>query len=455
MIHSPMQKISWLLLACVTAGCRPHAAGPTSAPPPPSVTVALPIQREVVEQDEYTGRTEATETVEIRARVTGYLESVHFQDGELVKKGAPLFTIDARPYQATLDHAQAELQRARTSLDLATSEWKRVENVGSNGAVAAEEIEQRHLKQSTAQAEVQGAEAAVDAAKLDVEYTQITAPISGRIGRKLLSEGNVVNSGPMNGTLLTTIVSVDPMYCYIDANEQAVLKYIHLARTGERTSARDQNIPAKFALADEKDFAHEGTVDFVDNRIDPTTGTMRARIVFDNKDGRMVPGLFVRVKIPGSGKYQALLVDDQAIGADLNQRYVLTVDDKNIVHYAPVELGPIIDGLRVVRTGLDPKSRVIVNGLQRSRPGAPVTPQTTEMDPKMRKDANGEGKGTPLSPEKSAVPSAPSSTAPAGSKSSNEQGSMKASDPAPKSPAPAPSADKAKSNGTSTPAPKQ
>lgn len=385
MIHRTMQKLPVLLFLCAAGACKPHAAGPAAAPPPPAVTVAVPIQREVVEQDEYTGRTEAVETVEIRPRVTGYLESVHFLDGDLVKKGDLLFTIDARPYQATLDHAKAELQRARTSLELAASEWKRVENVGSNGAVAQEEIEQRKLKQSTAEADVHASEAAVAAAQLDVEYTQITAPISGRISRKLLSEGNVVNAGPVNGTLLTTIVSVDPMYCYIDANEQAVLKYIHLARTGERTSARDQKIPARFALSDEKEFTHEAIVDFVDNRIDPTTGTMRARIVFDNKDGRMVPGLFVRVRIPGSGKYQALLIDDQAIGTDLNQRFVLTVDDKNVVHYVPVELGPIIDGLRVVRSGLEPGSKIIVNGLQRSRPGAPVTPQTTEMDPTLRK----------------------------------------------------------------------
>jgi RND family efflux transporter MFP subunit len=400
-----------MLCVCLVAtACRPKVVA--TPPPPPKVTVAEPIQREVVEWDEYTGRTEAVASVEVRARVGGYLDAVHFQDGTLVKKGDLLFTIDPRPYQATLDHAEAELERAKTDLELATSEWKRVEHVGSNGAVSVEEIEQRRTKQAMANAAVRGAEAAVASARLDFEYTQITAPIDGRIGRKLISEGNVINAGPMNGTLLTTIVSVDPMYCYIDANEQAVLKYIHLARTGERTSARDQNIPARFALADEKDFPHAGIVDFVDNRIDATTGTMRARVVFANPDGRMVPGLFLRVQIPGSGKYQALLVDDQAINADLNQRYVLTVGDKNLVQYVPVELGPIVDGLRVVRSGLQPGAKVIVNGLMRSRPGMPVQPEATSMDPRERaaQQAAAPVSGSPqgsASASGSASPSAP------------------------------------------------
>ena len=369
----------WLL----APACRPEAI-PPPAPTPPAVTVALPIQREIVEWDEYTGRTEAVASVEVRARVGGYLEAVHFEDGTLVNKGDLLFTIDPRPYQAVLDHAEAELELARTELERATSEWERVQKIGTQGAVSVEEVDLRRTKRAMAVAAVRAAEAAVASSSLDVEYTRITSPIDGRIGRKLLSEGNVVNAGPMNGTLLTTIVSVDPMYCYIDADEQAVLKYIHLARTGERTSAREHEIPAKFALSDEQEFTHEAVVDFVDNRIDPTTGTLRARIVFGNPDGSLVPGLFVRVRIPGSGKYPALLIDDQAIGADLNQRFVLVVDEQGIVGYRPVVLGPIVDGLRVVREGLDPSARVIVNGLMRARPGTPVQPELAAMDPRER-----------------------------------------------------------------------
>jgi RND family efflux transporter MFP subunit len=351
------------------AGCKPTAP---PAPPPPTVTVDAPVQREIVEWDEYTGRTEAVDSVEVRARVTGYLEKTHFKDGALVKQGDLLFTIDARPYQAELDRAEAELARAQTQLDLATSESSRVEGVGANGAVAAEEIEQRRMKKMTAAAAVKSAQAAVIASRLNVEYTQITAAISGRIGRKLLTEGNVVNSGPMNGTLLTTIVSVDPIYCYIDADERAVLKYIHLAHDGKSASARDENIPAFLALADETDFTRKGVVDFLDNRIDPATGTLRGRIVFENKDGSLIPGLFARVRIPGSGKYRATLVSDQAIGTDLGQRFVLTVGADGVVQYKAVKLGPIIDGLRVVREGVAPDDRIIVNGQMLVRPGMKV-----------------------------------------------------------------------------------
>lgn len=367
---------SIVLFALSGAACEPQA--PPAAPPPPTVTVDVPIQREIVEWDEYTGRTEAVDSVEVRARVTGYLEKTHFKDGTLVKQGDLLFTIDARPYQADLDRAEAELAQAKTQYDLATSESERVERVGANGAVAAEEIEQRRMKKMTAAAAVKSAEAAVNASKLNVEYTRITAPISGRIGRKLLTEGNVVNSGPMNGTLLTTIVSVDPIYCYIDADEHAVLKYIHLAREGKRASARDENIPAFLALADETEFTHEGVVDFVDNRVDPATGTLRGRIVFKNEDGRLIPGLFARVRMPGSGKYPATLVADQAIGTDLGQRYVLTVGDDSVVQYKPVKLGPIVDGLRVVREGLAPTDKIIVNGQMLVRPGMKVQVQAAQ-----------------------------------------------------------------------------
>lgn len=356
------------------------------------MTTAEPIEREIVEWDEYTGRTEAMQVVEVRARVGGYLETVHFKDGATVNKGDLLFTIDARPYQATLDQAAAELERARSQLEMATNDSARVESLAANGAVAAEEIDQRRARKTTASAAVRSAEATVNAAKLDVEYTHITAPIAGRIGRKLLTEGNVVNAGPMNGTLLTTIVSVDPLYCYIDADEQAVLKYIRLARTGERASARDVEIPAKLAFGDETEFTHEGHVDFVDNRIDPTTGTLRGRIVFKNEDGRLIPGLFARVLMPGSGKYQAVLVDDQAIGSDLSQRYAYVVNKDGVVEYRPVKLGPIVDGLRVVREGLMAKDRVIVNGLVRvMRPGLHVVAENTEMDPKKRAKPAGAG----------------------------------------------------------------
>jgi len=321
-------------LALLLVGCeRPQAA---PAPAPPKVTVSRPVVREVIEWDEYTGRLVAVESVEIRARVSGYLQSIHFNDGAIVKKGHLLFVIDPRPYQADLDRAAAELRLANARLELAKSDYARAQRL---------------------------------------------LPISGRISRKLVTEGNLINGGTAQSTLLTTIVSLDPIHCYIEADERAYLKYVRLSREGKRPSSREVRNPAYLALADETGFPHKGYIDFVDNRLDPNTGTMTGRAIFPNPDLTLTPGLFARVRIPGSGNYEALMVPDEAIGTDLSQKFVFVVNDQSIAEYRAVQLGPVINGLRVIREGLKPEDWVIVKGIQRARTGTKVEPEKQELSP--------------------------------------------------------------------------
>jgi RND family efflux transporter MFP subunit len=361
-----------LLNACQ----QQQAAAPP--PPPPKVTVSQPVVRDVVEWDEFTGRLEAVESVEVRARVSGYLQSVHFTDGAIVKKGALLFVIDPRPYQAELNRAKATLEQAIARYERTQKDFARAQQLVKSRAISAEEVDTRAADQREAQESVQAARAAVEATRLNVEFTEVKAPISGRIGRHLVTQGNLINGGTAESTLLATIVSLDPIYCYFEADERSFLKYVRLSQTGERPSSREVRNPASLALANETGFPHQGYIDFVDNRLDPNTGTMTGRAVFPNPDPILTPGLFARVRIPGSGKYTALLLPDEAIGTDQTQRFVFVVDDQNTAAYRKVELGPIIDGLRVIRGGLQPEDWVIVNGVQRVRPGAKVEtePQT-------------------------------------------------------------------------------
>src|SRR5262245_36575095 len=358
-----------LLSACQ----QQQAAAPPA--PPPKVAVSQPVVRDVVEWDEYTGRLDAVESVEIRARVSGYLQSVHFTDGAIVKQGALLFVIDQRPYQAELNRAKATLEQAIARYERTQKDFARAQQLVKSRAISEEEVDTRGADQREAREAVQAARAAVEAARLNVEFTEVRAPISGRISRHLVTQGNLINGGTAESTLLTTIVSLDPIYCYFEADERSYLKYARLSRTGERPSSREVRNPAYLALANETGFPHQGYIDFVDNRLDPNTGTMTGRAVFSNPEPIFTPGLFARVRIPGSGKYTALLLPDEAIGTDQTQRFAFVVDDQHTVEYRKVELGPIIDGLRVIRGGLTPGDWVIVNGVQRVRPGATVDPQ--------------------------------------------------------------------------------
>jgi membrane fusion protein, multidrug efflux system len=370
----------WLgLIGLFLAGCSQPTADPPPAPPPPAVTVSQPIDKEVLEWDEYTGRLEAVETVDVRARVSGYLEKVNFKDGSKVQKGDLLFVIDPRPYQAELNRAEAELQRVRARLELAKNDLARAERLFRKRAISEEELDTRTKGLRESEATVNSAAAAVQIARLNVEFTQVRAPISGRISRELVTVGNLVNGGAGEATVLATIVSIDPIYVYIDADERAVLKYRRLAREGTRVSAREVQIPIELALADEEGFPHKGVIDYVEPRLDSNTGTVRGRGVFANPDDQLGPGFFARVRVPGSGQYQALLITDHAIATDQSQKFVLVVNDQNVAEYRAVKLGPRIGGLRVITEGLKPGDWVVVNGLQRVRPGMPVKPQRAPM----------------------------------------------------------------------------
>src|SRR5918996_2838616 len=359
--------------ALLLAACQPQQAAPP--PPPPKVTVNQPIIRDVVESDEYTGRLEAVEAVDIRARVNGYLQSVHFTDGSIVKKGALLFVIDPRPYQAELNRAKAQLEQAIARFERTQKDFARAQQLVKSRAMSQEEVDTRAADQHEAQEAVQAARAAVEAARLNVEFTQVKAPISGRISRQLVTEGNLINGGTGNSTLLTTIVSLDPIYGYFDVDERSYLKYTHLWRNGTNAGSRNNKTPVYLGLANETGFPHQGHLDFIDNRLDPNTGTMTGRAIFPNTDLALIPGLFARTRLPGSSRYEALLIPDEAIGSDQTQRFVLVVNDHNTVEYRQVEPGPRIAGLRVIRQGLKPQEWVIVNGVQRVRPGAKVDPQ--------------------------------------------------------------------------------
>ncbi|MEW6269091.1 MAG: efflux RND transporter periplasmic adaptor subunit [Thermodesulfobacteriota bacterium] len=366
------RRITALLgaLTLLAAACAPPAPAP---PPPPKVVVAHPLDREVAEWDEYTARFEATDYVEVRARVSGYLEKVHFTDGATVEAGTLLFTIDPRPYEAVRRRAEGDLAVAKARLDLARKRLERADSLVSRNAISREEADTRAAEARQAEAAVLASQAALDAAKLDVEFTQVRAPIAGRVGRKLVTEGNLVNGGSgTQGTLLTTVVSLDPMYVYFDADERAFLKYQRLAQLGERPGWRDTRIPVEIALADEESFPHQGYVDFVDNQLDAGTGTMIFRAVVANPYRQFTPGLFARLRLPGRGRYRALLIPDEAVVTDQARKLVYVVDDQGVAQGRPVALGSVFEGMRIVREGLRPSDRVVVSGVQRVKPGERV-----------------------------------------------------------------------------------
>jgi membrane fusion protein, multidrug efflux system len=368
---------AWLYLLagwCVLlTACQQEQAAPP--PPPPQVTVNQPVLREVIEWDEYTGRLEAVESVDVRARVSGYLQSVHFTDGASVKKGALLFVIDPRPYQAELSRAQAALEQAIAQSERARKDFARAQQLIKSRAVSQEEVDSRAAEQRQAEEAVEAARAAVEVARLNVEFTQVRAPINGRISREFVTVGNLISGGAADSTLLTRIVSLEPIYCYFDVDERSYLKYSRLWHEEESSGFHEVRIPVYLGLADEQGFPHQGHLDFIDNRLDPNTGTMIGRAVFPNPNQMLLPGLFARIRLPGSSQYEALLIPDEAIGSDQTQRFAFVVNDQNTAEYRRVALGPIVDSLRVIRDGLKPEDWVIVNGVQRVRAGAKVDPQ--------------------------------------------------------------------------------
>jgi RND family efflux transporter MFP subunit len=369
------------------SGCGRSAAH-QALPPPPAVTVAPVEQREIVEWDEFTGRTEAVERVEIRPRVSGHVQEIRFQSGQTVQKGDVLFVIDPRWHKAEFDRRQAEYEQAKVRLDNTEREAKRTTHLLANKAISTEEGDAREARFQEAKAALLAAGAARDTARLDLEYTQVRAPIDGRVSRELVTMGNYISGLAGNATLLTTIVSVDPIFVYADLDENSLLKFNTLARTKKLATNDDGHIPVELQLADENGFPHLGHIESFDNRLDPQTGSILLRAVFPNCEGRIVPGLFARIRVPLSERYRALLVDERAIGTDQAQKFVLTVTETNTVAYRPVKLGPVSDGKRIVRAGLEPGDRIVVNGLQRVRPGMPVTPQESVVkteDPKFAK----------------------------------------------------------------------
>jgi len=360
-------------LAGFATGCNRGLA--QAKPAPPTVTVAPVEQREIVEWSEFTGRTEPVEMVEVRPRVSGHIQEVRFQSGQLVKKGEVLFVIDPRWHQAEFDRLQAEAARARALLDNAKREADRTPQLLANNAISKEEADARVARFQQARAALQAAEAARDSAKLDLDYTHVRAPIEGRISRALLTEGNYVNGVAGAATLLTTIVSVNPVYAYVDVDEDTLLKFNALARAKKLETDGGGRIPVELQLADEQGFPHAGHIESFDNHVDPNTGSILLRALFQNEDGRIVPGLFARVRVPLSERHPALLVEGRAIATDQAQKYVLTVTATNTVAYQSVKLGPEVEGKRVVRDGLHAGDLIIVNGSQRVRPGMPVMAQ--------------------------------------------------------------------------------
>jgi RND family efflux transporter MFP subunit len=361
----------------VNAADEQNSAAP-AAPPAPKVTVASVEQQLVTEYEELTGRVDATETVELRARVSGHLDAVRFQAGQLVRKGDVLFTIDPRWYRAQFDLASAQVQQARAQFDIAEREAKRADELLAASAISSEEAESRRSRALQARAALASANAALASAQLDFEHTEVRAPIDGRIGRALVTAGNLVSGAPGNATLLATIVSQGEAFVYADIDENTLLKFNRLIREN-RLASENGRIPVEMQLADENGYPRRGYIESTDNRLDPATGSLQLRLVFANADQALVPGLFARVRVPISAPRSALLVSERAIGTDQSQKFVLAVAQDNTAVYRTVKLGGSVHDKRIVRTGLEPGDRVIVNGLQRVRPGMKVDPEEATL----------------------------------------------------------------------------
>ncbi|WP_263263721.1 multidrug efflux RND transporter periplasmic adaptor subunit MexE [Pseudomonas sp. RIT-PI-S] len=366
-LHYP---IAVLALAVLAACGKPPATA--QAPQAPKVNVAQVLEQPVNEWDEFTGRLEAPETVQIRPRVSGQIDQVAFSEGALVKKGDLLFQIDPRPFQAEVHRLEAQLQQARANATNSDSEANRGERLRSANAISAELADSRNSAAQAARAGVAAIQAQLDLARLNLSFTRVVSPISGRVGRAEITAGNLVTA---DSSLLTSVVSTDKVYAYFDADERAFLKYSQLTREGRVGAAA----PVYMGLSNEDGNSHQGQLNFLDNQVNPQTGTIRGRAVFDNRNGEYTPGLYARLKLVGSGVYNAVLIKDEAVGTDLGKKFVLVMDKDNKATYRNVELGPKIEGLRIVRNGLAKDDRIVVNGLQRVRPGSTVDPQAVPM----------------------------------------------------------------------------
>lgn len=372
--NNPLWRLPLALAAALLLSACGQASDAMQSMPAAQVSVAEVIEQPINEWDEFTGRLEAPESVNVKPRVSGLIDRVAFDDGSLVKKGDLLFQIDPRPFEAQVKHFEAQLQQARASQARTLSEARRGERLRQSNAISAELADARASAAQEAQAVVAGIQAELDNARLNLSFTRINAPIDGRVSRAHVTAGNLVNAGQ---SLLTTLVSTDKVYAYFDADEQVFLKYVELARQAGG-QLRDAS-PVYLGLSSEDGHPHLGELDFLDNQVNPQTGTIRGRAVFDNADGRFIPGLYARLKLVGSSQYAAALIKDEAVGTDLGKKYVLVLDKDNAVQYRAVELGPKLEGLRIVRSGLAKGEKIVVNGLQRALPGAVVDPQSVPM----------------------------------------------------------------------------
>jgi len=356
-----------VVVAACLAGCgHPPAGGGAAAAPAPSVSVAEVVARPLRDFEDFSGRLEPVTTVSIQPRVAGFVESAQFDEGARVRKGQVLFRIDPRPLQAEVDRLAAQLKRAHTQADLAATNLQRGQQLLAKHVIAQQDFDQLEANATSSKDDIGAAAAALEAARLNLEFTQVRSPIDGRVSRMLITPGNLVATT----SVLTTVVSDDPVYAYFDADEQTYLRFAH---------ATDGN-PVYMGLIDEQGYPHEGRLDFVDNQVDPHSGTIRARAVFDNHDGRYTPGLFARIKLVGGQPHDRILIDERAVGTDLGKKFVLALKADNSLEYRPVTLGAAIEGLRVVNEGLVAGDVIVVNGLQHVRPGATVTPQRVTMD---------------------------------------------------------------------------
>jgi RND family efflux transporter MFP subunit len=373
-------RVAALFAAIALAGCGQSQQ--QTAAPPPAVTVANPVQRTVVDQDEYVGRFVAVNAVEIRSRLSGYLAEIHFTDGQMVKTGDLLFSIDRRPFEIALEQMKANLAQARANLAFTEGDLQRGQQLLGNKTITEQAYDQRTQAKSVAEAAVKAQEAMVNSAELDLNaYSELHSPIDGRIGDRRVAVGNLVTGGAGGGTtLLATVVSVDPIRFEFSFDEASYLRYQRFAMTNKQAGV-DGGVPVSLKLIDETDFVHTGKIDFVDNVIDRSSGTIRGRAVFANADGIFTPGMFGRIRVPGSPPYAALLIPDGAIGTEQARKFVLVVDDKNVARQRYVTIGQLDGGLRVVKDGLNATDHVIVNGLMRARADQPVTPQSDNTPP--------------------------------------------------------------------------
>ena len=390
-------RTSCLLLSfCFALASCAEAPSASKGVAPMPVLVSYPVERYVTDYADFTARTAAVDSVEVRAHVWGYLDKVHFKEGALVKKGDVLCELDPRPYQALLNQAKAKVAQDEAQLTYDEAEYGRNLRLVSTGAVSRSELDKTSAARGVDIANIAADKALVASRQLDLEYTKVIAPVSGRVSRYVVTVGNLIQSGDQNGgTLLTTLVSVDPMYAYFDVDEHTVLRVRRLIREGRAKSARESDVSVWLALANEEGFPHEGTINFVDNQINPKTGTLRLRGVFPNADEALAPGYFARVRVPIGFPHQALLVSDRAIDTDQGQKIVYVVNDQNEVVSRPIRLGALHDGLREITKGLKPAERVVVNGLQQIRPGITVEPKVVSMPTSEVRKPNGQNAHEP------------------------------------------------------------